>query len=154
MTGSRTRSVIRLLACAMTALWFVMAVSGCGPNRQQQDDALAGKYRDVARSIKNAASVTADYRTFTGMGASGNITITASTDDRQAMQGIMREALPGIARVENPQDQASIVIRVVAPDGFSPVIPDALGFKGDGTGAGTLAAFRAFVDGQGMKKDG
>lgn len=150
MLSPRVRRTVLVLACTTTALGVGLAIAGCGPSAQQMDSDLAGKYRDASKAIEHVTSVDTDYRTLPGLGRTGTITIHADTEDRAAMRDIMKHALPAIAEADPAHSEASLMVRVVAVNGGSVVIPDVLGFHGDGSGSGTLSALRSFVHDQGL----
>lgn len=144
----RHRSAVLALACLATVVGLCSAWFSARGHEGDAD--LAGKYRAAAASIAHVSSVDAEYGTYPSLGRMGKVIIHADTEDLASMREIMRRALPAIAEADPAHNEASLMVRVVAVAGGSVVIPDALGFPGDGSGSGTLSAFRRFVLNQGL----
>jgi hypothetical protein len=94
------------------------------------DDERAAKYKAAAESIARVDRAEVDYKTVTGMGRTGGVTIYADSSDPAIMTSILEEAFPAIVDAADGDPEVSLPIQVVSSDGKTALGMSTLGFSG------------------------
>ncbi|MDP5226550.1 MULTISPECIES: hypothetical protein [Arthrobacter] len=132
----RTLKVVLLMGILAALL------SACTGNSKNDDASYAEKYKGAVTSITHVQSVDSSYKSNAGMGRTGDVFITADTDDRTAMLALLKKAFPAIVNAAAGDPEARLEIRVTSSTGDYSVSPLDLGYS---SSLQTLSSYRDFL---------